>query len=144
MALESVHLLITVATRGGGCLDGLSDYSVIKAEAKGCRGLTMLAIPCLEKVIRGNATAQHDQTGALGMQVELLTLQVLMQRLVSSWGKHILKNKQYSSSIKLCSKKLDLNNHKIGFDALLVSLLFSRTRVKVYKTICFRKAREGS
>ena len=34
MALESVHLLISMETRGGGCLYGLSDYRVIKAEAK--------------------------------------------------------------------------------------------------------------
>lgn len=34
MALESVHLLISMATGRGGCLYGLSDYSVIKAEAK--------------------------------------------------------------------------------------------------------------
>lgn len=34
MALESVHLLISMATGGGGCLYALSDYSVIKAEAK--------------------------------------------------------------------------------------------------------------
>lgn len=34
MALESVHVLISMATERGGCLYGLSDYSVIKAEAK--------------------------------------------------------------------------------------------------------------
>lgn len=34
MALESVHLLISMATGGGGCPYDLSDYSVIKAEAK--------------------------------------------------------------------------------------------------------------
>lgn len=33
-ALESIHLLISIATGGGGCMYGLSDYGVIKAEAQ--------------------------------------------------------------------------------------------------------------
>lgn len=69
MALESVHLLIGMATRGGGvggfvgCRYGLSDYSVIEAEQKMC---SRDSNGCLDIAFWGNAVVQGEIWAASG------------------------------------------------------------------------------
>ena len=131
--LESVHLLISMETGGGGCLYALSDCSVIKAEPKDVQPWQSWP-PCLDgSYLRKRCSPARSNRDFCVREWEIWT-QHLQVFNTAAWGIQVLRHKQYS---KQSSKKWVWNNDLMPSQSLL---LLSKTHFKVYKTICFREA----